>query len=397
MRFIALLLVLLPLVVIGDDAPIGSREQVLLDGYRLGSFTEMHQIYPSRIISRGGQVREFSRDHHDLEPVTYATSGKTYSLEDYFDRVDVTGFLVIENGTILYETYRQGKSENDVFASWSMAKSVVSTLVGLALDDEHISGLEDPLTDYVPEIEKSAYKDNSLKDLLQMSSGVEFVENYVDTHSLEAAAWFAGIINQQLPYNKTVLWFDKRIAPPGTTFYYASMEPQVISWVTAQAVEQNLSEYFSEKIWQHLGAEQNAYWMVDRPGGEEIGSCCISATLRDFARFGQLFADKGRVGTKQLVPESWIERATRADKEKPYLHAGPGSPRRDQMGYQHYWWLWPGDDHAFSAIGFGGQTIYVNISKNIVIVQTATWGANDARKRWQETNAVIRAIVDAIE
>lgn len=394
MKFIAIMSLFLSAAAYADVAPIGSKEQVLLDGYRLGSFTQMHQVYPSRIISRGGQVREFPREHRDLSPVSYVTSDKTYSLEDYFGRSDVTGFLVIKDGTILYETYRQGKSENDVFASWSMTKSVVSTLVGLALSDGHINSLEDPLTAYVPDIEKSAYKDNSLKDLMQMSSGVEFVENYVDTYSLEAAAWFAGIINQQLPYNKTILWFDKRIAPPGTTFYYASMEPQVISWVTAQAVEENLSEYFSEKIWQKLGAEQNAYWMVDRPGGEEIGSCCISATLRDFARFGQLFADKGRVGTEQLVPESWIEQATRADPERPYLHAGTDSPRRDQMGYQHYWWLWPGEDHAFSAIGFGGQTIYVNVSKKIVIVQTATWGANGARKRWQETHAVIRALVD---
>ena len=213
-----------------EEAPIGDKDQVLLDGYRLGSFTQMHQIYPSRIVHRAGQVRELKRKPKDFSALRYRYDGTEYSLSQYFERSNVTGFIVLKDGKIVFETYLQGTSELDVFASWSMAKSFTSTLLGLALEDGYIKSVDDPAINYVPDLIESAYKENSLKDLLQMSSGVEFIENYVDTHSLEAAAWFGGVINQQLPYNQTILWFDKRIAAPGSRYYYASIEPQVVGW-----------------------------------------------------------------------------------------------------------------------------------------------------------------------
>jgi len=381
---------------VAEQYPIGDEAQVLLDGYRIGSFTQMHQVYPSRIVARAGQVREFNRRPLDLDKVSYQFEGERYSLDDHFKRSTTTGFLVIQHGDIVYETYKLGKNELDIFTSWSMAKSVVSTLFGLAQQDGAIQSSNDLTTKYVPELKDSAYKDNKLVDLLQMSSGVEFIEDYVDTNSLEATAWFAGVVNRQLPYNKTILWFDKRIAEAGTTYYYASLEPQVIGWVVSSAIEESLSSYLSAKIWQKIGAEQNAYWMLDRPGGMEISSCCISASLRDYGRLGQLFLNNGKVSDEQVLPESWIDLATRPDPAKPYLHPGEHSTRRNQMGYQHYWWLWNGEDRAYSAIGFGGQTIYVNPAKKIVIVQTAAWGAEGSDQRWQETHAVIQAIVDEI-
>jgi len=288
---------------VAEQYPIGDEAQVLLDGYRIGSFTQMHQVYPSRIVARAGQVREFNRRPLDLDKVSYQFEGERYSLDDHFKRSTTTGFLVIQHGDIVYETYKLGKTELDVFTSWSMAKSVVSTLFGLAQQDGAIQSSNDLTTKYVPELKDSAYKDNKLVDLLQMSSGVEFIEDYVDTNSLEATAWFAGVVNRQLPYNKTILWFDKRIAEPGTTYYYASLEPQVIGWVVSSAIEESLSSYLSAKIWQKIGAEQNAYWMLDRPGGMEISSCCISASLRDYGRLGQLFLNNGKVAP---TPQSHI-------------------------------------------------------------------------------------------
>ena len=376
------------------DAPLGDKSQVLLDGYRVGSFTQMHQVYPSRIIARAGPVRQFQRAAADLSELRYRVAEQNLTLEDHFARQSVMGFLIIHQGKIVYETYLQGKTELDVFASWSMAKSVVSTLVGLAIEDGHIASVQDSTLRYVPQLEDSGYKDNSLEDLLQMTSGVEFIEDYEDTDSLEAAAWFAGVVNGQLPYNKTILWFDKRVAPPGSRYYYASIEPQVIGWITRSAVGKDLSGYLSEKIWQKLGAEQSAYWMLDRPGGMEISSCCISATLRDYGRLGQLFLDHGRIGEEQIIPRDWIRIATHPDPQKPFLHPGPDSERRSQLGYQYYWWLWPGEDRGFSAIGFGGQTIYVNPAKSLVIVQAAAWGAADAAERWEETHHLIGAITE---
>ena len=255
----------------------------------------------------------------------------------------------------------------------------------------------DSATKYVPALADSGYGANTVRDLLQMSSGVEFIEDYVSTDSLEAAAWFGAVVNHERSYNSTILWFDKRIAPPGSRFYYASIEPQVVGWIIREATGKHLADYLSERIWSRMGAEHDAFWMVDQPGGMEVASCCISATLRDFARFGLLFMNGGRVQGKQLVSEDWIDLATHPDPDRSFLHPGPDSQRRSQMGYQHYWWLWPGDDGAFSAIGFGGQEIYINPKQKVVIVQTATWGNDEASDQRAETHALFRAVVAAVQ
>jgi len=379
-----------------EDHPIGGKADVLLDGFRRGSFTQMHQIYPSRIVHRGGSIQSLSYAPRQLDSISYNHNGNQYLLQDYFDRASVMGFIVLKAGEVVHESYHQGTTPRDRFVSWSMAKSVVSTLLGLAVADGHVNSPDDYAVKYVPQLKESGYGINTIRDLLQMTSGVEFIENYVSTDSLEAAAWFGAVINHERPYNSTVLWFDKRIAEPGTRFYYASLEPQVVGWVVRDASGKTLSDYLSERIWQHLGAEHDAFWVLDSPGGMEIGSCCISATLRDYARFGQMFLNDGQVDGKQLVPKDWIAAATRPDPERPFLHPGKGSGRQSRMGYQHYWWLWPGEDRAYSAIGFGGQEIYINPARQIVIVQTAAWGNDEAATNRAENHAVFRALVEQL-
>jgi CubicO group peptidase (beta-lactamase class C family) len=380
-----------------DDHAIGSRAEVLSDGFRRGSFTQLHQVYPSRIVHRGGQVQPLPYAKQQRESINYRHQGYDLELDQYFDRAEVMGFLVLKDGEVVHESYHQGTTAQDRFTSWSMAKSVVSTLLGLAVADGFIDSPLDPATKYVPELNQSGYGVNSIRDLLQMTSGVEFIENYVSTDSLEAAAWLGAVVNHERPYNSTILWFDKRIAEPGVRFYYASIEPQVVGWVIRDASSKTLADYFSERIWQHIGAEHDAFWVLDRPGGMEIASCCISATLRDYARLGQLFLNNGRANGKQLVPEAWIATATQPDPERPFLHPGADSERTSNMGYQHYWWLWPGEDGAFSAIGFGGQELYINPAKQIVIVQTAAWGNDDGVVNRPENHAVFRAWVNELE
>lgn len=356
----------------------------------------MHQIYPSRIVHRGGSVETLPYARRQIDSFEYQHDGKKHRLEDYFERASVMGFIVLKDDKIVHESYLQETTPQDRFVSWSMAKSVVSTLLGLAVADGYVDSPLDPAVKYVPQLAESGYGVNSIRDLLQMTSGVEFIENYVSTESLEAAAWFGAVINHERPYNSTVLWFDKRIAAPGTKFYYASIEPQVVGWVVREASGKTLSDYLSERIWQHLGAEHDAFWVLDSPGGMEIGSCCISATLRDYARLGQMFLNNGRASGKQIVPSDWIKAATKPDSERLFLHPGADATRPSNMGYQHYWWLWPGEDGAFSAIGFGGQEIYINPAKQIVIVQTAAWGNDDATANRAENHAVFRALVERL-
>lgn len=374
------------------EQPLGKPMQVLESPYMLGSWTHMDQIYPSRMIARGGAVRPLMPATRPLPAIGYEVEGQKYNLEQYFERNAVTGFLVLKDGKIAYERYLKGTNDATRFASWSMAKSVTSTLVGLALHNGKIASLADPAQRYVPELSGSGYGEVSLRDLLQMTSGVRFTEDYHDIMSLEGQAWVQGVAEQHIPFNDTILWFNTRIHPAGTVFSYASIEPQVNAWVVRRVTGRPLADLLSDWIWKKIGAEHDASWGLDRPGGMETGACCINATLRDYGRFGQLFLDEGKVGNEQVIPRDWVRLATRPDPERPFLHPGH-TDGKGGLGYQYNWWLWP-DDGAYSAIGYGGQWIYVNPKHRIVIVQTSV--ASDAGKHKLETQALFRAIVSSL-
>ncbi|HPF26404.1 MAG: serine hydrolase [Steroidobacteraceae bacterium] len=376
-------------------APLGRPLEVLLPQYRLGSFTHFEQIMPARRIARGGAVADLPRRSRDLSRVRYQWGGESVSLEQHLVRHNVMGYLVIKDGAVVYENYRLGTDAATPFVSWSMAKSVVGTLVGLALADGEIASIDDLTTRYVPELAQSGYGANSLRDLMQMSSGIKFIEDYSGAPSLEARAWIEGVVNHSVHYTETIGWFRERIHPPGTRFYYASMEPVAVGWILQRSTGQYLADYFSEKIWSRMGAEHDASWTIDRPGGLEIGSCCINATVRDFARFGLLVLNGGRANGQQLVRESWVREMTQPDPSRPFLHPGKleGKP---EFGYQHYWWLWPTADRAAMARGAHGQGITVDFDDQVVIVQTAVWDRSDNAEDWIEAAALQRAIIHAL-
>lgn len=376
------------------DAPIGTPLQVLTEPYLLGSWTHLHQVYPASMIARGGPVRELPYTERQSLNIDYRIDNQSLDLEAYLERNRVTSLLVIHDGAIAFERYRMGTDDNTLFTSWSMAKSVTSTLLGLLLDDGTIASLEDKAKTYVPELARSGYGDVSLRDLLQMTSGVKFIEDYTDQNSREGRAWIDGVVERRLPYNETILWFDERLHEPGTHFYYASIEPQVIGWIVQRASGKSLARLFSERIWQALGAEHDANWLLDRPGGMEIASCCINATTRDYGRFGLMILSRGDVAGEQLVSQAWVDLATRPDPERPFLHPG-AIPGDRGLGYQHYWWLWPKDE-AFAAQGYGGQRLYINPKTRTVIVQTAVWNQSMQGKGHEETRVALEAIVDAL-
>ena len=374
------------------NAPLGNPLEVLQPAYRLGSFTHFAQIIASRQIARGGPVAELPRAPRDLSGVRYQWGGKNVTLAEHLERNKVMAYLVIKDGAVVYETYRYGTRDSTPFVSWSMAKSFVGTLTGLAIADGKIESVDDPTTRYVPELAESGYGANSLRDLLQMSSGVKFIEDYSGAPSLEAKAWIEGNVNRSVRYTDTIAWFKERIHPPGTRFYYSSMEPEVMGWIVHRSTGDYLADYLSKKIWSRLGAEHDASWMVDRPGGLEIGSCCINASLRDYGRFGLLILNGGRAGDQQLVPEKWVRKMTRPDAARPFLHPGKleGKP---EFGYQDYWRLWPTEDNAVMARGAFGQGITVDFDDYVVIVQTAIWDRADNSEDWLEAAALQRAII----
>lgn len=377
-------------------APLGRPLEVLQPRYRLGSFTHMAEILPARTVARGGVVRELPAAKQPLAPVSYEWNGAARTLEDYFERNRVMAFVVLQRGRVVHETYRLGTNAQTRFVSWSMAKSVASTLVGFALADGRIASLDDPLVKYLPRLADSGYRDNSIRDLINMTSGVKFVEDYAAIDSPEGRAWVEGTVNRSVPsYADTFLWFRERLHPPGARFYYASIEPAILVWLIRAVTGEHPSDYLSRKLWSRIGAEHDASWVLDRPGGLEIGSCCINATARDYARLGQLFLDDGRVGREQVLPAGWVRQVRTPDPARPFLHASNrlnGKP----YGYQYYWWLWPDDAQAISAHGVHGQLITIDFDDDVVIVMTADWDKAVSREHHAEAHELQRAVIAAL-
>jgi len=291
-------------------------------------------------------------------------------LDDFLDAHRNTGLLVLKGDAILAERYQYGRTAGHRFASASVAKTVLGMLVGIAVHEKKLS-LEDRADQYVPALKGHPYGDTSIRDLLTMSSGIRFTENYSGRD--DGSKLVANTLRQQTQGGAdTVLEFKQREAPAGTRFHYVSADSQVLGLVLTAAVGEPLSTYLSEKIWQPMGAEANATWLLDK-GGYETGYCCINATLRDYARFGMLLANYGALDGKQIIPADWVKAATTA--QAPHLRAGVATANN---GYGYQTWITrtrhprEGGDR-FAALGIHGQAIFIDPVSKLVVVHTAAW------------------------
>ena len=276
-----------------------------------------------------------------------------------------TALLVLKDGEIAYETYQRGNTEHTRWMSMSVAKSITSTLTGIAIKEGLIAGLDALVTDYVPALAGSAYDGVSVRDVLMMASGVRWNEAYGDPDS-DRRALLRAQISQRPGSAMTLMAALPRAAQPGTVNNYSTGETQVLGEIVRGAVGKSLAEYLSEKIWVPYGMEADAKWWLDSPGGSEIGGSGISATLRDYGRFGQFFLEGGMIDGDSILPEGWT-------REAP----GPTTLKDGSaLAYGYMWWPgWTGpsiEDGAYAAIGIQGQNIYINPTRNVVIV---TFGA----------------------
>ena len=360
--------------------PIGDRSTFFRIPFLVGSQSHLDQIFEGRVIRRAPAPSRLARVNSD-PTLRYEFEGETRTLDDYLARNPATGLLVARGETILIERYQYGRNDRHRFTSWSMAKTVTSMLIGIAIAEGHIRSVDDPAAAYVPALDHTEYGHTSLRHLLQMSSGVRFVEEYtgVDDVSRLAADTFrqvgSGGVDAVTPYNV-------RAAPSGTKFYYASVETQVLGLVLRSAVGRPLADYLQEKIWEPMGAEADATWLIDR-AGQEAAYCCINAVLRDYARLGLLLAHDGHWRGRQIIPPAWIENATRV---------GPGQPQPGTGGYGYQVWIFPGERRMFALRGVRGQGIFVDPVSRLVMVHTAVRKqARDPGVR--ETNALWRSLV----
>jgi len=329
------------------------------------TFRNIDRLFPTRTIPHGPSPWPLPPAATALRDVQFADQGMRYDLDSYLELNRVAALLVVQNGQVKLERYRFGNSPRTRWMSMSVAKSITSTLIGAALKQGYIASLSDPVTRYVPPLAGSAYDGASVRDVLMMASGVRWNETYTDPKSDRRRLLEAQI--SQIPGSAMgVMRSLPRAAAPGTVNNYNTGETQVAAEILRSAVGRPLAAYLSDRIWGKFGMESDADWWLDSPDGVEIGGSGISATLRDYGRFGQFLLEGGVAGGDSILPSGWIREAT-----TPKVLRG-GTP----LDYGYLWWTATTDaarrDGSFTAEGIYGQFIYVNPVARVVIV---VWSA----------------------
>ena len=305
---------------------------------------------------------------------------------DYFEQFmtaqRVRGVLVLQDGQIRLERYVSPHSPTTRWNSFSIAKSVTSTLVGAAMKDGAIKSLDDPVTRYIKTLRGSAYDEVTVRQLLTMTSGVKWNEDYTDVNS-DVARMYA-----QAPdpgFDMTVSYVRKlpREAPPGTKWLYKTSETNLVGVLVSEATGKPLADYLSEKIWRPYGMERDAEWMIDDVGHEQ-GGCCLGMTLRDYGRFGQFILDGARADGKAIVPDDWLAEATRSQ-----VSTGGNS------GYGYQWWI--RDDGTFEGRGIYGQTLHIDRARRLVIVINSATEQPTGRPAGQARQEFIAAVKGEVD
>lgn len=314
-------------------------------------------------------------------------AGKTLEIpgiDEYLRQQNTAGLVILQDGRVRFERYGLGFDAAGRWTSFSVAKSFTSTLVGAAIQDGHIKSLEDKVSAYLPGLRGSAYDDVTVRQLLTMSSGVRWNEDYEDP---EADVAQFNNATPEAGMDATVSYLRKlpRAHPPGELWNYNTGETNLIGVLVSAATGKPLAQYLQEKIWHPAGMESQATWLLGRTGNE-IAGCCLQASTRDFARFGLFVLANGAAGGQQVVPPDWFAQATRKQKDI-------GDPGR---GYGFQWWTY--DDGSVAAQGIFGQGIYIDPQRRLVIASNSNWtraSLGPESKAREAFYAQVRALIDA--
>ncbi len=351
-----------------------SALQVLFwnDATRSANFRDMERLFAGHEVPAATNVRQLTAGRplpSDLQQEIAALMAESQA----------AGVMVLKNGSVRYENYGLGMDADDRWTSFSVAKSFTSTLLGAAIRDGFIGSLDDPVTRYVPELAGSSYDGVTVKQLATMTSGVAWNENYTDPSS--DVAQLNRFVVEYGP--DAIIEQMKRLgraAPAGEKWNYSTGETNLIGVVIENSIGQPLAEYAQIKIVEPAGFEGGMFWMTD-PRGGNVGGCCLSLRLSDYARMGQFVLDGG----EGIVPEGWF-----ADAGSPIVDFGAGAPG---FGYGYQWWTYPGGNYG--AQGIFGQSITLVPSKGMVLAVVSNWPAatsNEYRAKWRDVAGKIAAV-----
>jgi CubicO group peptidase (beta-lactamase class C family) len=261
-----------------DGYPVGNPSVTSDLRYLVGTYSHFDQTVPAHVVPRAPTPWSFRRAAAEPE-ITYDFRNGHYAIADYLRRNPTTGLLIAKDDTILFEHYQYARTDRDRFLSQSMAKTITSMLIGIAIDDGAIKSVDDPVSTYVPGLGDAEYGNTPLRALLHMSSGVEFREVYDGRDDIAKLSRELFVPTGRSTVS-SVAQFNTRLRPPGTAWHYASIETEVLGLVLRAATGKPVADYLAEKIWQPIGTEANASWAVDATG-QEVTYCCFNAVLRD--------------------------------------------------------------------------------------------------------------------
>jgi CubicO group peptidase (beta-lactamase class C family) len=347
---------------------------------RLG-YPNIEKLIDTALVRRSATPSTLRRAEKDWSSFKYTHAGADRNLDEFMKALNVVGLIAVKDGTIVLERYRDGHAGDTKWTAFSVVKSLTSLLFGVAIKNGHLTTLDEPVTKYLPELARTAYDGVSLRQLLQMSSGVTWNSNLADkssdTYQLVGIDKSGGL--------EALLKFmggKARAAAPGTKFTYNTADADLAGAVLRRATKRSLADYLTENVWQPFGMEADGYWVKMRGGsGLEHGDCCLSATLRDYARIGMFALNDGVTakGVRQL-PEGWMRESTSSSKPFP--------------GYGYFWWLRKGG--GYFASGSFGQHIEVDPTSRVVVAIQSYWPAAYNDDLISHNDAVVAALIAAI-
>jgi len=355
------------------------------------TFQRMDEILPSATIA-ATNPQPLPRNLQALD-VTYEWEGETRTLEAYLENARATGLTVLHGGEIVHQRFLNGADENTRFTSWSVGKSYVATLIAMAVDDGLVESLDDPAERYAPEYEGSYYGSVSLRHLLMMSAGVDFNEIYSEDRESDVRPFFFNTFILGRSPDALASAFGASEQEPGAHFHYASTNTQVLSAVVRNVFGGSLADIVQQRIWTPLGMNADATWLQHVPGnrGVAVGYCCLQATSEDYARMGQFYLQDGMWNGERLLPEGWVQEATRPVSP---AHEVGATPAYGPRGYGLHFWIPEGHDGEYFFAGVYGQYIWVDERRGVVIAQNAgdpAWGRLGA-----EVFTVMRTIAETV-
>lgn len=342
-------------------------------------FLHMDVVYQARDVPNGSKVHLLPQAKRIA---AFSAGGeKETELNDFITKQKVAGIIVLQDGKIRMERYALGLTDTGRWTSQSVAKSVTSTLLGAAIRDGYIKSVEDYVTQYIPDLKGSAYDSVTIRQLLTMTSGVRWNENYSDPNS-DIAKFYSDPVDPGVDATVSYMRRLPAEAEPGKKWVYKTGETDLLGVLVSSATGQTLSSYLSKKIWAPYGMEAKATWITDRTN-HELAGCCLQAKLRDFARFGQFILDSARINGKSIVPDGWLQEATKAQ-----VPLWPGG------GYGYQWWIF---NNTFEALGIHGQVIHIDPARHLVVAINSAWPEPESMERHNAVANFINTIAKEID